>query len=68
MATKRKPEGISSLVSSPEPVSIQEITMLDWYAGFASLAASTMSSPAEAAKDTFDRAEALMAEREKRMA
>ncbi len=68
MATKRKPEGISSLVSSPEPISIQEITMLDWYAGFASLSSSTMSTPSEAAKESFDRAEAMMAEREKRMA
>ena len=67
MATKRKPEGISSLVQTPEFVSIQEITMLDWFAGFASLSTSTMSTPAESAKDAFDRAEALMAEREKRM-
>ena len=66
MATKRKPEGISSLVT-PEFVSIQEITMLDWFAGFASISTSTMSTPAEAAKDAFDRAEAMMAEREKRM-
>jgi hypothetical protein len=67
VATKRKPEGISSLMPTPESVSIQEITMLDWYAGFASLSSSTMSSPADSAKETFDRAEALMAEREKRM-
>lgn len=67
MATKRKPEGISSLVSRPEPISIQEITMLDWYAGFAYLSSSTMSTPSEAAKDSFDRAEAMMAEREKRV-
>ena len=68
MATKRKPEGISSLVSRPEPISIQEITMLDWFAGFASLSSSTMSTPSEAAKESFDRAEAMMAEREKRTA
>jgi hypothetical protein len=63
---KRKPEGISSLVT-PEFVSIQEITMLDWFAGFASISTSTMSTPTEAAKDAFDRAEAMMTEREKRM-
>lgn len=67
MATKRKPEGISSLVPAPESVSIQELTMLDWYAAFASLSASVMSSPADAAKDAFDKAEAMMVEREKRM-
>jgi hypothetical protein len=54
-------------MSRPEPISIQEITMLDWYAGFASLSSSTMSTPSEAAKDSFDRAEAMMAEREKRV-
>jgi hypothetical protein len=67
VATKRKPEGISSLVPTAEYVSIQEITMLDWFAGFASISTSTMSTPSEAAKDAFDRAEAMMAEREKRM-
>lgn len=67
MATKRKPEGISSLVPTPEFVSIQEITMLDWFAGFASITTSTLSTPKEAAKDAFDRAEAMMIEREKRM-
>jgi hypothetical protein len=41
--------------------------MLDWFAGFASISTSTMSTPSEAAKDAFDRAEAMMAEREKRM-
>jgi len=66
VATKRKPEGISSLVT-PEFVSIQEITMLDWFAGFALISTSTMATPSEAAKDAFDRAEAMMKEREKRM-
>lgn len=64
---KRKPEGISSLMQTPEFVSIQEITMLDWFAGFACLSASPMSTPTESAKEAFDRAEALLAEREKRM-
>ena len=64
---KRKAEGISSLVQKPEYPSIQEITMLDWFAGFACLSASPMSTPAELAKETFDRAEAMLAEREKRM-
>ena len=33
---RKKPEGISSLIQSQvEPVSIQAISMQDWYAGFA---------------------------------
>lgn len=64
---KPKAEGISSLVKKPEYPSIQEITMLDWFAGFAGLSSSPMSTPAESAKEAFDRAEAMLAEREKRM-
>jgi len=67
VATKQKPEGLSALMAKKERVSIQDITMLDWYAGFASLTPSTMSTPSEIAKDAFDRAEAMMNEREKRM-
>jgi hypothetical protein len=62
---RKKSEGIESLVSKVEPVSIQEITMLDWYAAFA-LMASTQ--PHEiAAEYAFNRAEAMMKEREKRV-
>jgi len=62
---RKKPEGIEALVTSPDPVSIQEITMLDWYAAFA-LMASTQ--PHEiAAEYAFNRAEAMMKEREKRL-
>ena len=64
---KPKPEGLSALMSKKERVSIQDITMLDWFAGFALIAPSPMSSPTEIAKDAFDRAEAMMIEREKRM-
>ena len=64
---KPKAEGISSLVQKPAYPSIQEITMLDWFAGFVCLSASTILTPTESAKETFDRAEAMLAEREKRM-
>ena len=60
---RKKLEGIEALVE-PEPVSIQEITMLDWYAAFALM--STTQSHETAAKWAFDRAEAMMAERSKR--
>jgi hypothetical protein len=64
---RKKLEGIEALVEK-EPVSIQEITMLDWYAAFA-LMGITQSSPSNheiASKFAFERAEAMMAERAKR--
>lgn len=64
---KRKPEGIAILVAKQDPISIQEITMLDWYAAFALLGASTMTTPEEAAKEAFDKAEAMLNERKERM-
>jgi len=65
MARIKKPEGIEELVVPMEQPSIQEITMLDWYAAFALM--SNTQSPETAAKYAFDRAEAMMAEREKRL-
>lgn len=62
---RKKSEGIEALVPKPEPVSIQEITMLDWYAAFAVMA-STQSHEV-AAEQAFNRAEAMMKEREKRL-
>lgn len=61
---RKKPEGIEALAAPPEPVSIQEITMLDWYAAFALMSAT--QSHDTAAKWAFERAEAMMKEREKR--
>lgn len=61
---RKKPEGIEALAAPPEPISIQEITMLDWYAAFALM--STTQSHDTAAKWAFDRAEAMMKERETR--
>lgn len=61
---RKKLEGIEALVEK-EPVSIQEITMLDWYAAFA-LMAIDESNHESASKFAFDRAEAMMAERAKR--
>lgn len=61
---RKKPEGIEALAAPPEPISIQEITMLDWYAAFALM--STTQSHDTAAKWSFERAEAMMKEREKR--
>ena len=63
----KKPEGIEVLRAKQDPISIQEITMLDWYAAFALIGASNMASPEDASKEAFDRAEAALKERKERM-
>lgn len=64
---RKKPEGLEALVSSQEPVSIQDITMQDWFAAFAMINTPPMTSAKDAAKDAWDRAEAMMDERIRRM-
>ena len=64
----RKPSnGLEALVPKQEPVSIQEITMQDWYAAFAMINTPPMTSMKDAAKDAWDKAEAMMEERARRM-
>lgn len=67
MATRKKAEGIELLKPKMDPVSIQEITMLDWFAGFAMLDQGYSQSHERAAAEAFDRAEAMMKERAARM-
>lgn len=67
MARAKKDEGIEALKPKQEPVSIQEITMLDWYAAFALLNSSPMSNPEESAKAAFEKAEACLKERATRI-
>ncbi len=68
MATRKpKADGIEALVAKQDPVSIQEITMLDWYAGFALIGINQGRSEERIAIDAFDVAEAMMKERERRM-
>lgn len=64
---RKKPEGLEALVPKQEPVSIQHITLQDWYASFALIGASPMSTPKEAAKAAWDVAEAMMEERRARL-
>ena len=64
---RKKPEGIEVLVTKSEPVSIQEITMLDWYASFALMGIGSEASNTAAVSMAFDRAELMMQEREKRL-
>ena len=67
MATKKRSEGLEALVPKQEPVSIQEITLQDWYAAFAMINSPPMTSAKDSAKDAWDRAEAMMEERNRRM-
>lgn len=61
MVARKKSEGLESLIHE-EPVSIQEITMLDWYAAFA-LMSSDHPDPEQQAKKAFEIANAMMKER-----
>ena len=67
MARAKKDEGIEALKPKQDPISIQEITMLDWYAAFALLGASPMSNAEDTARAAFDQAEAMLQERTSRM-
>lgn len=68
MVLKRKSEGIAALKPKPDNPSIQEITMLDWYAMAATIGLIYADDdPAAAAEKIFDLAEALLSEREKRL-
>ena len=60
---RKNPEGIESLRIKQDPVSIQEITMLDWYASFALMKSGKELS----AKEIFDLAEEMLNERVKRI-
>ena len=64
---RKKSEGIESLVSKVDPVSIQEITMLDWYAAFALMGADQKGHNSQTAFSIFNLAEAMMQERKKRL-
>lgn len=67
MATRKpKADGIEALVRQ-DPISIQDITMLDWYAAFALLKAFQHDKLENTAAEVFDVAEAMMKERERRM-
>jgi len=64
---RKNPEGIESLRIKQDPVSIQEITMLDWFAGFALMGVVTFPEKAASAKEAFDMAEEMLKERVKRI-
>ena len=63
---RKNPEGIEALAAKPKPPSIQEITMLDWFAAFALMGIGKEADNVLAVSMAFDRAEEMMKEREKR--
>lgn len=64
---RKKREGIEALIDKTDPISIQEITLQDWYAAFAMINTQPMTSAKDAAKEAWDKAEAMMEERERRL-
>ena len=64
---RKKREGIEALIDKTDPISIQEITLQDWYAAFAMINTQPMTSAKDAAKEAWDKAEAMMEERERRI-
>ena len=63
---RKNPEGIEALTAKPKPPSIQEITMLDWFAAFALMGIGSEADGATAASMAFDRAEEMMKQRERK--
>lgn len=59
----KRSEGVEALIEE-DRISIQDITMLDWYAGFALMA---IPEGNDAAKRAFELAAAMMKERRERL-
>ena len=64
---RKKAEGIELLRPKHDPVELQEMTLLDFMAAFALLGASTMNNAEETAREAYDKAEAMISERAKRI-
>jgi hypothetical protein len=65
VARKKNDAGVAALIEQPEPVSIQEITMLDWYASFALADLPISLGPERRAAEAFQIGLAMLKEREK---
>lgn len=65
VARKKTEAGVAALLEHPEPVSIQDIQMMDWYAGFALLSAPPGLDADRRASYAFETAQSMMKEREK---
>lgn len=67
VARKKIDAGVAALIDPPEPVSIQEITMLDWYAAFALLGLPATMTQQRKSVEAFETAAEMMKEREKHL-
>lgn len=63
---RKKPEGIEALRAKLDPISIQEITLLDWFAAFALMTTEDLP-PEVAAKVAYEKADAMLKERVQRV-
>ena len=61
---RKKAEGIELLQPKQEPVELQDMTLTEFFAAFAMLGSSTMNHPDDLAKEAYDKAEAMIKERE----
>ena len=67
MATRKKSEGLAAIVAKQDPVSIQELTMQDFFAAFALTAFLINERPQDTdepaitwAKDAYEFADAML--------
>ena len=69
MSTRKQTKklGVEALLDKTDPISIQEITLQDWYAAFALFATIGGDSPQNTAKYAWDVAESMMEERNRRL-
>jgi hypothetical protein len=70
MSTRKQTKklGVEALLEKSDPISIQEITLQDWYASFALLGIpKNFHSHQEIASAAWDFAEAMIEERNRRM-
>ncbi len=61
-----KPEAMELLRAKQDPVSIEEITLLDWFAAFALMGTGDLP-PEVAAKIAYEKADAMLHERVQRV-
>lgn len=64
---RKKPEGIEALIDKPDPCSIQDIRMFDWYAAFALFSLPVNMGAKRRAAEAFEIAAEMMKEREKHL-
>ena len=73
MATRKKPEGLAAIMAKQDPVSIQDLTMQDFFAAFALTAFLITQKPEDTdepaitwAHDAYEFADAMLKARMQR--